>query len=299
MPARLFCKAGALAGSTVQIDTETTIGRSPDNGLVLSSPDISGHHARIGFDSGRNSYFIEDLGSGNGTMVDGMPVDGQAFLEAFHVVTFSKRHDFFFQRLPDVQPAVESKRAPAPVPPEESGESKTTYGGFKALGQLPIFRPSAQPPIAESAAPEPAHPSQQAPSPELEESDTRTVMQLSPGLGIPSFGSLSPSAKAADEGPPPPQFVLKLEFPDGAKEFRLVQGENTLGRSADCEIQVDHPTISRRHATLTVRSSDVTLRDLGSSNGSKADGEPVAAPTVLKSGVDLRFGVIEGKLTQE
>ncbi len=45
-----------------------------------------------------------------------------------------------------------------------------------------------------------------------------------------------------------------------------VEGEVTLGRSSDCDVWVDDPSVSRRHATLHL-GADVTLEDLGSANG--------------------------------
>lgn len=50
----------------------TTIGRGTDNDLVLESTDVSRHHARIEFVGGY--WRIVDLGSTNGTRVNGQPV---------------------------------------------------------------------------------------------------------------------------------------------------------------------------------------------------------------------------------
>ena len=54
----------------------TTIGRALDNDLVLESTDVSRHHARIEYRDGR--YQIADLGSTNGTKVNGHRVRGSA-----------------------------------------------------------------------------------------------------------------------------------------------------------------------------------------------------------------------------
>ncbi|MFV8752251.1 sigma 54-interacting transcriptional regulator [Nannocystaceae bacterium ST9] len=55
------------------------IGSGPDCTLRLADPFVSSHHARVRFlKSG--AYRIEDLGSTNGTLVDGVPV-GRALLE--------------------------------------------------------------------------------------------------------------------------------------------------------------------------------------------------------------------------
>ena len=40
-----------------------------------------------------------------------------------------------------------------------------------------------------------------------------------------------------------------------------------IGRSKTCDIQLDDPTVSGRHAELIVIGSDIHLMDLGSTNG--------------------------------
>jgi pSer/pThr/pTyr-binding forkhead associated (FHA) protein len=50
----------------------TTIGRSLDNDVVLAEAEVSRHHARIEYRNG--AFEIVDLGSTNGTRVNGAPV---------------------------------------------------------------------------------------------------------------------------------------------------------------------------------------------------------------------------------
>jgi len=50
------------------------IGRSPKNEIVLNDPYISGEHARI-WESG-GVYFMEDLGSKNGSFLNGERITG-------------------------------------------------------------------------------------------------------------------------------------------------------------------------------------------------------------------------------
>jgi methylglyoxal synthase len=54
---------------------ECSLGRSPYSGLVLDSPDVSRLHAKFAFESGR--YYFYDLGSSNGSMINGKVVDPQ------------------------------------------------------------------------------------------------------------------------------------------------------------------------------------------------------------------------------
>ena len=54
------------------VDAGLTIGRLPDNAVVIDNPAVSGHHARI-FREG-DSVVLEDLQSTNGTFVNGRHV---------------------------------------------------------------------------------------------------------------------------------------------------------------------------------------------------------------------------------
>src|SRR5580700_1857751 len=51
---------------------EVSIGRSPDNGLVIDNPAVSHYHARVFNEEGR--LMLEDFGSINGTFVNGQRV---------------------------------------------------------------------------------------------------------------------------------------------------------------------------------------------------------------------------------
>ncbi len=74
MQAKLFCKFGQLAGKEFDISDETTIGTNDSNGIVLKAATISENHARIFLDMEGKHYFLEDLGSTNGTGLDRIKV---------------------------------------------------------------------------------------------------------------------------------------------------------------------------------------------------------------------------------
>ena len=66
-------KGDKLPAKTVQLDRQTIrIGRLPDNHLVLELPPVAAHHAEISWNP--NGYFLTDLGSKEGTILDGRPL---------------------------------------------------------------------------------------------------------------------------------------------------------------------------------------------------------------------------------
>lgn len=70
-----------------------TIGRLPDNDLVIDNAAVSGRHARVYREGER--YIAEDLKSTNGTFIDSKPIirhtlrDGEAMIVGKHTVVFS------------------------------------------------------------------------------------------------------------------------------------------------------------------------------------------------------------------
>jgi hypothetical protein len=64
------------AGAVFALDAVTTIGRDVNNTVVVDDPFTSADHAALTF-RGR-AWYIEDLGSTNGTFVNGSPVEGVA-----------------------------------------------------------------------------------------------------------------------------------------------------------------------------------------------------------------------------
>lgn len=55
-------------------------------------------------------------------------------------------------------------------------------------------------------------------------------------------------------------------------DWPLRPGKNVLGRDPSADVQIDHQTVSRRHATIDVQPDGVTIEDLSSKNGTFIDG---------------------------
>jgi DNA-binding winged helix-turn-helix (wHTH) protein len=70
----------------------------------------------------------------------------------------------------------------------------------------------------------------------------------------------------------------------------LRQGENVIGREADASVQLHAPSVSRRHACITLAETGAVLEDLASKNGTYVRGERITAPSRLQDGDQVRFG---------
>jgi len=74
----------------------------------------------------------------------------------------------------------------------------------------------------------------------------------------------------------------------------LHAGVNVVGRGVDDVAEIEAPTISRRHARITISIGDsVTLEDLGSKNGTWLDDDRLTAPRTLADGDVVRLGSVK------
>ncbi|MFP1626843.1 FHA domain-containing protein [Streptomyces sp. 5K101] len=87
--------------------------------------------------------------------------------------------------------------------------------------------------------------------------------------------------------------------PDAGGVHLLHGGRISVGRSADADVPLDDPDVSRLHCAVTVADDGrVTVADLGSTNGTTVDGASVdTRPVRLPAGALLRLGESTLRLT--
>lgn len=67
----------------------------------------------------------------------------------------------------------------------------------------------------------------------------------------------------------------------------------TIGRSHKNDIRIDNPSVSAQHAILTVSDTYViSIRDLGSTNGTYVNGKKITSPTNLNIGDKVFLGIV-------
>jgi hypothetical protein len=87
---------------------------------------------------------------------------------------------------------------------------------------------------------------------------------------------------AATVGNDAPVIVMSPDQP-GSQAYPLTRATTVIGRADDCDLRLVDPGASRRHAELRRNDDDVTIIDLGSTNGTLVNGERVDR-------ADLRHG---------
>lgn len=106
------------------------------------------------------------------------------------------------------------------------------------------------------------------------------------------FNSLLNKLKAGDEE------VVYMNFSLNGKEKRLSFTRKNLdiiiGRSEECNLVIEHNSVSRKHAHLWSENNSIWVEDLGSKNGTFVRKERVNQKTVVEN--ELRVGEVIIKL---
>ena len=73
-------------------------------------------------------------------------------------------------------------------------------------------------------------------------------------------------------------------------DFELPPGRFLIGRSTDCQLSLDDPLVSRKHALLIVTDDAVEVQDLGSRNGVLVNDEKIPGPQAIGHGDKITIG---------
>ena len=264
--ARLLCRTGQFAGATYELGADNTIGREDGNDVVLLANTVSSRHARIFWKDG--AFFLEDLGSRNGTLLDGIQVTEPQRLDTLNVITVSDAYDLVFEAAgtgavtPATQAATPAAAAPKPPPPP--------------------------PPTPEPPTPEPSPPVAVEPPlpPEGPATASRTRVDLAAFGPLPDLNPVPPEAGT----PVTPSFYLVIEVTgEPPREEDLPAAGGTLGRSEECDMIINHESLSRRHAEIGIEQEKLVLKDLGSTNGTFVDDREISQ-VALSPGDTFRLG---------
>ena len=89
--------------------------------------------------------------------------------------------------------------------------------------------------------------------------------------------------------------MARLVFKDDGGEQRSVElrpGLNRIGRGSYADLFIDHASVSTVHCEVVVEAAGMTVRDLGSTNGTFVNGKRVRfAP--LQVGEKMLVGAVE------
>ena len=245
-----------LLGSVV------SIGRDPSADISLKDPAVSGTHAQIAEHDGR--LYLRDLGSRNGTYANRRLVSEPHLLAEGDVIHVGDTDLTFHLAEASTAPAAEAPQPAAPAPaPVPAGPPSPSTPSTEPLAPVPA-------PWTEPVAPVPAPPQQPA------------TAAIPPAPATPMAAPLGEVRLVVESGP-----LVGLAF-------RLSPPSVLVGRNPEADVSLSEPTVSWRHARLTAHGAAWTIADLGSTNGTRVNGERIEAERQIPidPGAEVRFGEI-------
>ena len=139
---QLTMRSGPNPGTVYALDgDQLSIGRDSSNEIAVNDAEVSRRHARLTFQGGK--YVLEDMGSTNGTFVNGQRLTGPRVLKSGEVISLGEQIVFVYEAV-DSDPGAtmissrsvpEPRPVPAPPPPPPQAYA----------GEVPANQPEATP----------------------------------------------------------------------------------------------------------------------------------------------------------
>src|ERR1035437_6789373 len=267
------------------------IGRAQDCDLVLAEAQVSSHHCRLTHEA--DGFLLEDLGSTNGTFVNGARI---------------------------------APREPVHVP----HGARVTLGG-----QVPMPWPVASAGQAEASSPRPNVPPGSGRqitigrSPEsdvqidlpiigwnhavITEENGQYILEDRNSRNGTCIGEMSNRIQRAVLKPSDQDFLgsykisaaqllsleEKVEIGEAAFQTVSFRGNSMeAGRDPGCDIPLDFPMVSWRHARLTRTPEGILVEDLGSRNGTYLNGLRVTGKVLARPGQEIGLGSVRFQLME-
>jgi pSer/pThr/pTyr-binding forkhead associated (FHA) protein len=150
---QLTMQSGPTPGKTFPIEKEETLaGRDLANDITTSEPEVSRRHAR--FLVREEGVYVEDLGSTNGTFLNGQRISSPQQLRVGDVITFGENVHLVFENYVEeedvtgVTPEIEKTPLPVvkdPEPVVESYQVPPAYEQARPEPQSPVYEQEPEP----------------------------------------------------------------------------------------------------------------------------------------------------------
>lgn len=169
---RLIVRRGPQPNQTYDLNKDiVTVGRDITNDIVINDPEVSRHHLR--FTRGAGGYTIEDLGSTNGTFVNGQRITGAKPLNNGDMIGLGETVTLGYEAVrrpsegapeegggvqPTVQSQIPQQPSPSPYSQPDQPPQQPSYAPAVSQPDEPPYSVPQQPSYAASATPPPQAP---------------------------------------------------------------------------------------------------------------------------------------------
>ncbi len=139
-------RSGPTPGATFSLEgDQLIIGRDTASNIAINDAEVSRKHARLTFQGGK--YVIEDLGSTNGTFVNGQRLASPAVLKSGDVVSLGEQIVLMYEAIisdpgATVMSARKSQPRPAPTPAPAPATAQPQYYAPPPPANVPAPAPS-------------------------------------------------------------------------------------------------------------------------------------------------------------
>ncbi len=242
------------------------VGSSPDCEIVVDQPTVSGHHCRLTRSAA--GYQVEDLGSTNGTFVNGVRIAAPTAVTRSDAVMLGALTALPWDRVGNggAERVIRIGREPDNDVvldyPAVSGHHARVIvvGGLATIEDLGSTNGTSVGVPGRAVA--------------------RAALAGSDTVYFGSFAVPASRLLAATAPRPaaPPSSI------------RFQEEDQLLGRDPECDIVVDLPSVSGRHARLSRSGGRVVIEDLDSSNGTHVNGRRIQGREAVSDGDVIGLG---------
>ncbi len=267
------------------------IGRAQDCDLAVPEAQVSAHHCRLTHQA--DGFTLEDLGSTNGTFVNGarIPPHEPVYVPHGARVTLGGQVPMPWPVAPAGSAAASSPRPPV-IP--GSGRQITIGRDPKSVVQIDL------PIVSWNHA-------------VITEENGQFILVDNNSRNGTAIGELSHRIQKTVLKPTDQVFLgsykisaaqllnleAKVEIGEAAFQTVSFHGKSMeAGRDPECDIPLDFPMVSWRHARLTRTPEGILVEDLGSRNGTYLDGVRVAGKVLARPGQEIGLGSVRFQLME-
>jgi ABC transport system ATP-binding/permease protein len=260
------------------------VGSSPQCDIVVDRPVVTREHCRLSLHG--DQYVLEDLGSRNGTFVNGYRLE-----PGVPVYVSSKDQITLGRELP----------MPWPPTPQAAGQRSSTTQAI-TIGRGPHNDIQIEYPMVSWDHARITRNGGQLFLEDLRSANGTAINQIENKIQRPTPLQATDDIYLGSYKIAASRILQARKLTQGDGQFALVpfKGERmVLGRDPSCDYPLNYPMISWRHAALERASNGIYVEDLGSRNGTYVNGVRIAGRTLVRPGEEIGLGSFRFQLLED